>query len=203
MRAPLIRSLATGLALAAAVPLSALPLDPIPPAWAATVPPSAVERAALARFNTLDVNGDGEVSHSELAPLGRRRAADALFALLDLRGNGKIRLADVARRGNSALLARFRAYDAAHRGVVTRRDFPNFVDPALFAALDTNHDGRLSLAELRPEFAGSRAAAPAAPPSPAPHRTAPAQTAMLCWVPIVNAHGVWGQGPGIYIPCRP
>lgn len=193
MRAPLICSLSACLALAVAVPLT----------QAATIPPSPVERAALGRFNALDIDGDGRLSRAEFRPLGQRRAADALFALLDPRGDGKIRLADVARRGNPALLARFRAYDVAHRGIVTRRDFPNFVDPALFAALDTNHDGRLSLAELRPEFAGSRATPPTPPPAPAERHPASPPSAMLCWVPIVNSHGVWGQGPGIFIPCRP
>jgi hypothetical protein len=159
----------------------------------AAMPPSPVERAALARFNRLD--GDGGLSRRELARLGSVHAADQLFALLDPQGDGRITLASIAQRGNAALLARFRAYDADKRGVVTRRDFPNYVDPALFAALDTNHDGRLSLAELRPEFAGSHARENPPPPPPPPERHPAPRPGRPCWTPVVNGSGFWLQIP--------
>jgi EF hand len=151
-------------------------------------------RAALARFNTLDRDHDGGVSRAELQALGPRRAADALFALLDARGDGRIRVADMGRLYGGAVRARFSAYDARHSGVVTRLYFPNFLDPALFAALDRNHDGRLSLDEVRPAFVGSRAQAVVTPSAPARHRVA-AAALPLCWVPVINKDGPWLQMP--------
>lgn len=114
-------------------------------------------RAALASFNRLDQDGDHALSLAELRAPGREKAADALFALLDANGDGRLSVKELGA-ANGALLARFDSYDVNKDGFVTRREFPNFVDPLLVTALDRNRDGRLSLAELRPAFAGARAA---------------------------------------------
>jgi Ca2+-binding EF-hand superfamily protein len=158
----------------------------------AEIQPSTSSRMFLARFNRLDTDNDGAISPDELRVLGNRRAADALFALLALRGDGRIRLSDVARRGNAALLSRLSAYDVDHDGVVLRREFPNYFDPPLAAALDRDGDLRLSRHELRPAFA----AAPSARPAPqAGPRPAAAASLPLCWVPVVGGHGSRLQMP--------
>ncbi len=171
------------------------------------VPPSQGGQAALAEFHTLDRNGDGGISAAELQVLGRRKAADALFSLLDERGQGRIALADLSRRGNAALVSRFRSYDVNRDGVVTRNEFPNFVDPALFAALDRNHDGQLTLAELRPAFAGLNTVQVAAPPSPHPNTARPPKPSaqMGCWAPVVSrSNGAWlAMPPLLSTPCQP
>jgi Ca2+-binding EF-hand superfamily protein len=121
----------------------------------ARLEPSTGGRAALAAFNRLDHDGDRGLTRGELLSMGRQKGADALFAMLDANGDGRIAIREFGA-ANGALLARFDAYDANRDGFVTRREFPNFVDPRLVAALDRNGDGRLSLAEIRPAFAGAR-----------------------------------------------
>ena len=159
----------------------------------ADLPGSPRGRAALGLFKSMDHDGDKGLSWAELQALGARRGADTLFALLDPRGDGRIRLADMDRLHGAVVLDRFRAYDVRHQGAVTRMYFPKFVDPVLFAALDRNHDGRLSLSELRPEFVGSRVKQAEVPTVRHHNQVAVAKT--LPWVPVIGTHGTWLQMP--------
>lgn len=156
---------------------------------AAAIPPSDSGRAALARFQALDSDHDGGVAWTELDARGHGYAADSLFLLLDADGDGSLSLKEVEGKGGGGRLARFDAYDVDKNGTVTRREFPVFADRLLFEALDRDRDRRLSLAELRPAFAGSQVHRPPEEPSP-PHATrrsaAPSRPAP-CWVPSPRA----------------
>lgn len=171
-------------------PLALLTAMVLPLLVAAAVPPSPSGRAALARFNALDRNGDGALDTDELLGRGRAAAADALFAWLDADGDGQLAVAEMQRRRGSALTGRFDAYDGNRDGTVTRREFPAGLDPRLAAALDGDGDHRLSLAEVRPAFAGMRPRPRQAEP-PRRHRPAAAARAW-CWVPAFGDRDGWG-----------
>lgn len=167
----------------------------------APLAPSPSGQNALATFNRLDRDGDRALAMGELRMRGREKAAEALFALLDADGDGRLSVTELGAAGG-ALLARFDAYDVNKDGFVTRREFPNFIDPLLVAALDRNHDHRLALAELRPGFAGARAQA--APASAARHLRAHAkpqpQPQAWCWITgfgsdrwTIEAPVAWGR----------
>jgi hypothetical protein len=153
----------------------------------AAIPPSESGRAALARFQSLDSNHDGGVAWTELDARGHAYAADSLFLLLDADGDGRLSLKEVEGKGGGGRVARFDAYDVDKNGTVTRREFPAFADRLLFEALDRDRDRRLSLAELRPAFAGShvrREPEPFSSPqlaAPPPPRPSP------CWIPSARA----------------
>lgn len=176
----------------------------LPAAAHAQVAPSQRGRAALASFNQLDRDGDGGLTLAELRARGKEKAADLLFALLDADGDGRISVKELGAV-NGALLARFDAYDVNKDGFVTRREFPNYVDPLLVAALDRNRDGRLSLAELRPAFAGSRTAAAQPVAAHKPARTKPADHTgqPTCWITGFGRHHQWTfEAPVTSQPCR-
>ncbi|MGE5547385.1 MAG: EF-hand domain-containing protein [Solirubrobacterales bacterium] len=159
------------------------------PALAEPINPSESGRAALARFQSLDRNGDKALTRAELLARGREYAADALFVMLDADGDGRLSLKEMQGRGVGALIARFDAYDVNKDGYVTRREFPNFPDPLLFTALDQNRDGRLELGEIRPQFAGWRAAPPAtASPRIARSEKQPSSPPP-CWIPSTEGWG--------------
>lgn len=168
----------------------------------AQVAPSQRGRAALASFNRLDHDGDGGLTLAELRGHGREKAADALFALLDADGDGRISIKELGAH-TGALLARFDAYDVNTDGFVTRREFPNFVDPLLVTALDRNRDGRLSLAELRPAFAGSRAATrPVAAQKPARAKAQDRAGQPECWITGFGRHQWTLEAPVTSQHCR-
>ena len=177
-----------------AIGLTMLIAAALAPAARADIPASERGRVALASFNTIDSNGDGGLSLAELRALGPKGGV-ALFDLLDTGTAGKLWLADYAHRRNPVLLARLKALDSAGRGYVERGQFVDKrVDSRLFSALDRDGDGRLSMAELRPAFAGWQASPPPPPvrqawepePEPAPY----------CWVPIIGG----GRGPRLEMP---
>ncbi|MGE5505810.1 MAG: EF-hand domain-containing protein [Actinomycetota bacterium] len=163
--------------------------------------PSNAGRSAMARFNALDRNHDGRLTWDELMSHGRQYGADSLFLLLDANGDGRLSAREVEGKGGGGRLARFDAYDVDHNGYVTRREFPAFVDRVLFDALDRDHDGGLSLAELRPGFAGSgvRTARADEVPAAKPQRAKPAP---LCWVPTPGSGRIAMEVPVTGLPCR-
>lgn len=175
----------------------------LPGTASAQLAPSQGGRAALASFNRLDRDGDHALTLAELRKLGRERGAEALFAMLDADGDGRLSVKELGA-ANGALFARFDAYDVNKDGVVTRREFPNFVDPLLVAALDRDHDGRLSLAEIRPAFAGRRATTVpiAASPQTRPKPPAQAEARPWCWVTGFGKHNWTIEAPVTMQGCR-
>jgi hypothetical protein len=184
---------ASGLAVVAALVL--------PTAAHAQMGPSTSGRAALAAFNRADHDGDRGLSRAELLSFGREKAAALLFTMLDANGDGRLSVKELGA-ANGALLARFDAYDANKDGFVTRREFPNFVDPRLFAALDRNHDGRLSLAELRPTFAGAHVRSVAPPPVRQARAAQPPSSRPSCWVTGFGRNSLTFEVPVVSSPCR-
>lgn len=173
----------------------------LPASASAQLPPSKTGRAALATFNRLDRDGDHALSLAELRALGRQRGADALFQMLDADGDGRISVKELGA-ANGALYARFDAYDANKDGFVTRREFPNFVDPLLLAALDRDHDGRVSLAEIRPAFAGRRAAPQMVAERPAARAPARPQPQAWCWITGFGGDRWSLEAPVVWDRCR-
>lgn len=182
-------------------PLVLLAALTLPVPLAAEVPPSQQGRAALARFQDFDRDGDRALGRAELLARGRAKGGEALFALLDADGDGRLSVKEVEGSGGGGRLARFEAYDVDKDGFVARREFPNFVDPVLVAALDRDGDGRLALGEIRPAFAGFRPRAARAEPEPdRRRRVEPART--WCWVPAIGDDG-WGlEAPVLWSACR-
>lgn len=174
----------------------------LPAASLAAIPPSTADQVAYSRFKTLDADHDGGLSRAELLSRGRERAADTLFLMLDQSGAGRVALADYAH-APAPVLARLRAFDANHDGVVTRQEFPRLYDEVLFQALDADRDGRLSLAELRPRFAGAKAREAKATPQPQQLRRQHApDTRPVCWVPMPPGGEVRMVMPVTGVPCR-
>ena len=122
-------------------------------------------------FNQHDWNGDGVLSGIEVTP-GAQRPVDfssldrnhdsrislsewpgprALFDLLDLNDDGFLSQTEFGQNGG--LLARsrledlFRALDINHDNQLSPTEWT--LDPAVFSRLDTNHNGFLTLDELR------------------------------------------------------
>lgn len=169
---------------------------------AAQLPPSQSGRAALARFQDFDRDGDRALSRAELLARGRDKGADALFVMLDADGDGRLALKEVEGAGGGGRLARFDAYDVNKDGFVARREFPNFADPRLVAALDRDGDNRLALGEIRPAFAGFRPRRAKAAPLPVKTRPAERAPAAWCWVPAFGDDG-WGlEAPVLWSGCR-
>ena len=187
-----------GVAIVLAVGAAALL---VPAAALAHLPPSKGGRAALAAFNGLDRDGDRAVTLAELRARGREKGAEMLFIMLDADGDGRLEIAELGA-ASGALLARFDAYDADKNGVVTQREFPNFVDPVLVEALDRDRDGRLALSEVRPSFAGAQArTVPAAQPRPARPAAQPAPQAW-CYVTGVGDDKWIIEAPVMWDACR-
>lgn len=173
----------------------------LPGVAAAQLAPSQGGRAALASFNRLDRDGDSALTLAEFRARGREKGAETLFALLDADGDGRLTVKELGAP-SGALFARFDAYDVNKDGFVVRREFPNFVDPLLVAALDRNHDGRLALAELRPAFAGRRAE-PLPVAAERPARAKPkAQQQSWCWITGFGSDNWTIEAPVVWGPCR-
>ncbi|HLO76537.1 MAG TPA: EF-hand domain-containing protein [Magnetospirillum sp.] len=173
----------------------------LPAVAQAQLAPSQGGRAALAAFNRLDGNGDRALGRDELAMVSRRKAADALFSLMDADGDGRLSVKELGA-ASGALLARFDAYDVNKDGFVSRQEFPNFVDPRLLEALDRDGDGRLSLAELRPAFAGSVArAVPVHSPRKTINKPADSPQAW-CWVTGFGSDRWTLEAPVTWGRCR-
>lgn len=172
----------------------------------AQLPPSKTGRAGVGAFKSLDRDGDHGLSLAELRARGREKGSDSLFVLLDGDGDNRLSLKEFTPTGNGALPVRFDAYDVNKDGFVIRREFPNFVDPLLFIALDRDRDGRVALGEIRPAFAGSRVVPTAAPePRKAAKAQPPAPT--WCWVPAFgnngDGDGRWGlEAPVVWGRCH-
>lgn len=177
----------------------------LPAAAQAQLAPSQTGRAAQAAFNRLDRDGDRALTLAEFRVLGREKGAAALFVMLDADGDGRLSVKELGAP-SGALFARFDAYDANKDGFVTRREFPNFVDPLLLAALDRNHDGRVALAELRPAFAGRRAEpVPVVAERPArakPKAQAQGQGQTWCWITGFGSDNWTIEAPVTWGPCR-
>lgn len=196
MGIPISLAAAAALVLPAAAAALVLPVAAL-----AQLPPSTGGRTALAGFNRLDRDGDRALTLAELRMAGREKAAQALFALLDADGDGRLSVREMGA-ASGALLARFDAYDANKDGFVRRQEFPNFVDPRLVQALDRDHDGRLSLAEIRPTFAGARAEPPPAA-AKAGARTAKRQPRQAwCWITGFGSDRWTIEAPVVWGPCR-
>lgn len=179
--------------------LAALAL-PVP--LAAQMPPSHSGRAAIARFQDFDRDGDRALGRAELWARGREKGAEALFIMLDADGDGRLSLKEVEGGGGGGRVARFDAYDVNQDGFVVRREFPNFTDPRLVAALDRDGDGRLALGEIRPAFAGFRPRVVKAPLLPVTARPPPPAAKAWCWVPAFGDDG-WGlEAPVLWSGCR-
>lgn len=157
---------------------------------------------AVAAFKGFDRNGDGGLSRTELNGRGKEKGSDVLFALLEADGDGKLSLKEFAGAGSGPLLGRFDAYDADKNGYITRREFPNFVDPRLVAALDRNHDAKVSLSETRPAFAGSRVMTAKAEPERRKAAPAPARGQSWCWVTGFGDDQWIVEGPASFDGCR-
>ncbi len=186
--------------IGACVVLAALAL-PVP--LAAQMGPSHSGRAALAQFRNFDRDGDRALSRAELLVRGREKGAEAMFVMLDADGDGRLALKEVEGAGGGGRVARFDAYDVNKDGFVARREFPNFPDPRLIAALDRNRDNRLALGEIRPAFAGFRPRMEKAAAQPVKSRPAAAPvTKAWCWVPAFGDDG-WGlEAPVLWSACR-
>ncbi|MBC7908707.1 MAG: EF-hand domain-containing protein [Rhodospirillaceae bacterium] len=158
--------------------------------------------AAVAMFKGFDRNGDAGLSRAELDGRGREKGSDALFALMDADSDGKLSLKEFTGSGSGPLLGRFDAYDVDKNGYVARREFPNFVDPRLAAALDRNRDGRVSLAEFRPAFAGSRVVQVRAQPERRKAVRPERQGQVWCWVTGFGSDQWTIEAPVTFNGCR-
>ncbi|MBC7953449.1 MAG: EF-hand domain-containing protein [Rhodospirillaceae bacterium] len=159
--------------------------------------------AAVATFKGFDRNGDGGLSRAELNARGKEKGSDALFVLMDGDGDGRLSLKEFTGAGSGPLLGRFDAYDVDKNGYIVRREFPNFVDPRLVAALDRNRDRRISLAEIRPAFGGSRVMTAKAEAEPARRKAAPPpQRQSWCWVTGFGDAQWIVEGPVTFDGCR-
>ena len=95
------------------------------------------------RFERLDADGNGRVDRQEFA-----RGGDVMFGRLDADGDGAITLAEVEDTARRERLAkRFERMDADGDGRVTKAEFTAAGD-RMFAHLDENADGTLSMGEL-------------------------------------------------------
>lgn len=162
----------------------------LPLAAQAQIGPSQGGRAAFTRFKALDSNGDRALSRAELNVQGGAKAASALFQLLDADGDGRLSLREVEGISGGARVARFDSLDGDLNGYLSRREFPAALDARLFAALDRDHDGKLSMGEIRPALGGWRQSDPKAAPPVRQARQAE-ESQPLCWVPNFGDADRW------------
>lgn len=157
---------------------------------------------AVATFKTFDRNGDAGLSRAEMNVRGREKGSDALFVMMDADGDGKLSLKEFTGAGSGPLLGRFDAYDVDKNGYVARREFPNFVDPRLVAALDRDRDGLVALAEIRPAFAGSRVVPVKAGPERRKAVKPQAERQSWCWITGFGSDQWTIEAPVTFDGCR-
>jgi Ca2+-binding EF-hand superfamily protein len=116
----------------------------------------------------LDTDKDGIISAAEIA------AANKTLLLLDTNGDGQLTADEFTARmpmneppSSDELLTRLMAFDKNGDGILTRDEMPERMQP-LFERGDTNHDGKLTAAEIK--------ALSAAQPTPAGPRMRPNST---------------------------
>ncbi len=114
-------------------------------------------RAALAEeptFESMDTNGDGKISPDENASVAAR-----MFQTMDTNGDHKVTAAEMAAaykkttggqmpKGAATAAEIIKSIDSNGDGVLSS-DEHAAVARAMFAAMDTNHDGYLSKAEVK------------------------------------------------------
>ncbi len=112
------------------------------------------------RFRQLDTDGDGKVTRAEF----NAGFADRLFSIYNRQKDGVITKQEwdaVERANESRTESSFRALDRNHDGKLTRAELTSgprrdAVVNRLFDRIDANHDGTISLVEAR-AFAVKRA----------------------------------------------